>query len=196
MNRLKFLFLGFLLIILLNEPYAQKDNKGSGNELIHKFFTGGSLGLQFGSYTYINVAPIIGYRFNEYIACGIGPNYTFYHSKDYYYYPPVIYSTHLYGGNFFTRVYFLKDIIPSIKDIYVHGEIEALNVETQYFDYSLSHPGKRYWVGSVFGGAGIRQMLGERVFSTITVLFNFNETIDSPYYGNPLVYRVGIEINL
>jgi hypothetical protein len=197
MKYMKFILLGAFLIILLNEPYAQKDNnKGNGSELIHKFFTGGTLGLQFGTYTSINIAPFIGYRFNEYLACGLGPNYTYYHMRDNSYYPPAIYKTNLYGGSFFTRVYFLKDVIPSIKDIYLHGEFEALNVESQYFDLSMTHPEKRYWVGSIFGGAGIRQMMGERTFVTITVLYNFNETLDSPYYGNPLVYRVGLEIGL
>lgn len=196
MKKFKFLILGLSLIILYSDSYSQNDNKGSKNELIHKFFTGGTLGLQFGNYTYINVAPIFGYRFNEYLACGIGPNYIFYHIKDYSYYPPAVFNTNLYGGNFFTRVYFLKNVIPSIKDFYLHGEFEALNVETQYFDYTLTHTGKRYWVGSVFGGLGIRQILGERAFATITVLYNFNETLDSPYYGNPLVYRIGFEIGL
>ena len=36
---------------------------------------------------------------------------------------PQIYQTSLYGGNIFTRVYFLKNVIPSIKDFFLHGEI-------------------------------------------------------------------------
>lgn len=193
MKYFKFLLPGLFLITLLNEPYAQKDNKGSRNELIHKFFSGGTVGLQFGSYTYINIAPIIGYRFNEYFACGLGPNYIFYRQKDVY--TNYIYKTNIYGANFFTRVYFLKDIIPSIKDIYLHGEYEALSLETAVFDpYNYFHSTKRYWIGSIFGGAGIREMLGERAFMTLTVLYNFNETLDNPF--DPLVYRVGLEIGL
>jgi hypothetical protein len=199
MKDIKILLPGLLLIILSfgvfsqnNNSTQQNNNKGSGGELIHKFFTGGTIGLQFGSYTYINVAPILGYRFNEYLACGVGANYIYYREK---YYTDVI-QTNIYGGNFFTRVYFLKDLIPSIKDFYLHGEYEALSLETAIFDnpYSPSHTTKRYWIGSVFGGAGIRQELGERVFMTLTVLFNFNITPDNPF--DPLVYRVGFEIGL
>lgn len=194
MKRISFILLVFVCsLVFCNQTFAQKtDTKGSNNEFVHKLFTGGTLGLQFGNYTYINIAPFIGYRFNDYLACGLGPNYIFYRFKVY----TDVYKTNLYGGNVFTRVYFLKDVIPSIKDIYLHGEFEALNIESQYFDLSYMHTEKRYWVGSVFGGAGIRQILGDRAFATITVLYNFNETIDSPYYGNPLVYRIGLEINL
>jgi hypothetical protein len=195
MRKIKTILITLFFIIIYTDSQAQ-DDKGGDKQFVHKLFTGGTLGLQFGTYTSVNLAPIIGYRFNEYLACGIGPNYTFYHFKDYSYMPPAIFNTHLYGANFFARVYFLKDIIPSIKDFYLHGEIEELSVESQYFDYTFSHPGKRYWVSSVFGGAGIRQAMSDKAFVYISVLYNFNETIDSPYYGNPLVYRVGIEINL
>lgn len=190
MKKIKTILIALFLIIIYTDSKAQ-DTKGTPNPFIHKLFTGGTVGLQFGSYTYINIAPIIGYRFNEYLACGVGPNYIFYRQNYY----GTIYKTNIYGANFFTRIYFLKDIIPSIKDFYLHGEFEALSLETEIFDYNYMHTGsKRYWIGSVYGGAGIRQMLGERAFMTLTVLYNFNESLDNPF--DPLVYRVGLEIGL
>lgn len=192
MKGIKHLFV-FLLLIIYSTVNAQNDNSTNGSKFVHKLFTGGTVGLQFGNYTYINLAPIIGYRFNEYISCGLGPNYIYYRQKDYY--TSTIYKANIYGGNFFTRIYFLKNVIPSIKDFYLHGEFEMLSLETDIFDpYQYYHTSDRYWVKSVYGGAGIRQYLSERAFMTITVLYNFNETMDNPF--DPLVYRVGFEIGL
>ncbi|HNW97799.1 MAG TPA: hypothetical protein PKK00_05250 [Bacteroidales bacterium] len=196
MKLIKYLLIYCFCLLCFINVFAQDNIKNNDNDkLIHRFFTGGTIGLQFGNYTYVNIAPIVGYRLNDYISCGVGPNYIYYHYKDPY--STTIFKTNLYGANFFSRVYFLKDIIPSIHDIYLHGEIEGLNVESAFFDIGNEHNNEeRYGVISIFGGAGVRQAIGEKTFVTLTVLYNFNETIDSPYYGNPLVYRVGIEIGL
>jgi hypothetical protein len=182
-----------------NQPGSSQEDQPSPttNNIDKRYFTGGTLGLQLGTATAIEADPILGYKlYKDYISVGVGANYTYYKIKDYYYSPPLIYQTSLYGGNIFARVYFLKNAIPSIKDFFLHGEYQALNVDSQYYDPYSVHNGKRYWVSSLFGGIGVRQAIGERSFVTLSVLYDFNATLDSPYYMNPWVYRLGLEIGL
>ncbi|WP_152616727.1 hypothetical protein [Flavihumibacter solisilvae] len=39
-----------------------------------RLFVGGNFGLSFGNYTLVNLSPQVGYRFNNYLAAGIGIN--------------------------------------------------------------------------------------------------------------------------
>src|SRR5690625_7764740 len=47
-----------------------------------KLFFGGNIGLSFGSMTYINLSPLIGYRFSKMLSAGIQINGV-YESVDY-----------------------------------------------------------------------------------------------------------------
>ena len=42
-----------------------------------KLFVGGNFGLSFGDYTFINISPQLGYRFNNYVAAGAGLNFQY-----------------------------------------------------------------------------------------------------------------------
>jgi hypothetical protein len=202
MNRKLFIIVAFLLMIPCIRSSAQEEQPqhpiaSDDVNIMHRFFTGGTIGLELGTATAIEADPILGYKlYKDYVSVGIGGDYTFYRIKDNTYSPPVVYQTSLYGGNIFTRVYFLKNVIPSIKDFFLHGEYQALNVDPQYYDPYNFHNNKRYWISSVFGGIGVRQAIGERSSVTLSVLYDFNATPDSPYYINPLVFRLGLEIGL
>jgi hypothetical protein len=205
MNRKPIIIVAFLLMIPCINLFAQEVEgqhsrpiaSSNDDKLIDRFFTGGTIGLQFGTATAIEADPILGYKlYKDYLSVGIGGNYTYYRIKDYSSITPAVYQTSLYGGNIFTRVYFLKNVIPSIKDFFLHGEYQALNVDPQYYDPYNFHSGKRYWVNSFFGGIGVRQAIGERSSVTLSVLYDFNASIDSPYYINPWILRIGLEIGL
>jgi hypothetical protein len=124
--------------------------------------------LQFGSYTFIDVSPVIGYRFTEKFASGIGVTYKYLSIRDYY----GSFSTNIYGGSVFSRYYFLQNL-------FGHFEYEVLNLEA--FDLE-----KRINITSVLGGAGYRQMLGPRSAVEILALWNFNESAYS-LYNNPII---------
>ncbi|MGD0710088.1 MAG: hypothetical protein ABR968_02830 [Bacteroidales bacterium] len=203
MYRKLFLIATFLLMIPCIRSSAQEEEQikhpiaSDDDNIIHRFFTGGTIGLELGTATAIEADPILGYKlYKDYVSVGIGGDYTYYRIKDYSVAPPQIYQTSLYGGNIFTRIYFLKNVIPSIKDFFIHGECQFLNVDPQYYDPYNFHNNKRYWISSVFGGIGVRQAIGERSSVTLSVLYDFNATPDSPYYINPLVFRLGLEIGL
>ena len=191
----------FTLCTLLQFVFSvlSAQNSSTNNTTIDKpkrFFTGGTMGLQLGTVTAIEADPILGYKlYKDYISVGVGGNYTYFNIKDYSYSPPLVFKTSLYGGNIFARVYFLKNVIPSIKDLFLHGEYQALNVDPIYDPYNI-HNGNRYWISNLFGGIGVRQAIGERSFATLSALYNFNATIDNPYSDQPWVFRFGLEIGL
>lgn len=138
-----------------------------------RVFTGGNLGLQFGTYTFIDISPVIGYRFTKKFHGGVGVTYRYLSDNVY------KYSTSIYGGSVFSRYYILDNL-------FAHGEYEVLNGEWWY--------GKRFNVTSIFVGGGYSQNLGGRVAANILILWNINESEYSPY-RNP-IFRAGIGIGL
>mgnify|MGYP001590874713 CR=1 FL=1 len=143
------------------------------NDFRSKVFTGGNLGLQFGNYTFIDVSPLIGYRFTKKIHSGIGVTYRYFSDN------LNKFSTSIYGGSIFSRYYILDNL-------FAHGEYEVLNGEWLY--------GKRFNVTSIFAGAGYSQNLGGKIVANVLILWNINESVYSPY-RNP-IFRAGIGIGL
>ena len=47
------------------------------------WYFGGGIGMSFGDYTNINVAPQVGYRFGRHFSLGAGVSYNYYKDKDY-----------------------------------------------------------------------------------------------------------------
>src|SRR5687767_2201721 len=59
---------------------------------------GGNFGATFGTLTYVDVSPFIGYRMTDQWMAGIGVSYIYYRQR---YTPSQVYETHLYGGRLF-----------------------------------------------------------------------------------------------
>ena len=87
-----------------------------------RIFVGGNLGLQFGTVTFADISPLVGYKFTEKITAGIGATYQYYHYKDKYY----DFETNVYGGRVFARYNFTDYL-------FAHAEYEYLNMEA--FDF-------------------------------------------------------------
>jgi hypothetical protein len=145
----------------------------------HSFFTGGNLGLQFGTVTMIDISPQFGYFVLENIAVGTGLTYQYIDDRRF------SASMHVIGGRVFTRLYF-----PFYNSIFAHAEYEYMTYNTNVFSLS----GQKEWVNTsnILAGAGYRQQVGGRSAITLMVLWNFNET---PYtlYSNPII-RAGVDI--
>lgn len=177
-------YFGVLLLILVFTSSYGQSSSNSKQRFGEKLFTGGNLGLNFGNITYLEIAPIAGYRFSDVFAAGVGGKYQFY--KDNTISPSI--KTDIYGGSVFGRIYI-------ISNLFLHAEYEVLSMETDIWDpYNTFYHGKRFLIGSALAGAGYRQAIGERAYTNIMVLYNFNETIFSPY-TNP-VLKFGLEIGL
>ncbi len=142
-----------------------------------KVFIGGNLGIQFGTVTFADVSPLVGYKFTEKISAGIGATYQYYHYKDRYY----DFETDVYGGRVFARYNFTDYL-------FGHAEYEHLNLET--FDFKR----RRVDVVSVMAGAGYIQRISDRAGIVAMVLYNFTESVYTPYQ-NP-IFRVGFVVGL
>lgn len=185
------LFLLFIQIFLSQTLFSQfvKEKKPS---VWDRIYFGGNLGLQFGDITDIEVSPHVGYYIYPRWAVGAGFSYEYYKEK--YYYTPygMVKSnreTNIYGWNLFTEL----NLIPDIGKIFgrengisllSHVEFEQLSLDRQYFEYPYTATG-RYWMESFLVGGGIKQALGRRSNIYLLLLWNLNETVNSPY-SNPI----------
>jgi hypothetical protein len=142
-----------------------------------RVFTGGNLGFQLGTVTFVEVSPLIGYRITDNVSAGIGVTYQYYQYKDQYY----DFKTDVYGGRIFGR-YFFTDYL------FGHAEYEYLNLEA--FDFRR----RRVDVGSLLAGGGYIQRFGRNSGIYVMLLYNFTESVYTPY-TNPII-RLGVNIGL
>jgi hypothetical protein len=174
------LYTALIIILLpLNNLSAQEQE-----EPARKFFFGGNFNLMFGTITSINVSPLVGYRVTPRFSAGTGVTYEYYREKIS---PSDIFQASMYGARAFLSYDLIPDInkltgLPMQGALMVYSEYEALN---QYYSQSES----RTWLNNVYVGGGWKIPVGERAAIQLLVLYNLNETIDSPY-SNPL-FRFG-----
>lgn len=172
-HKLKLIVSVLLVHLATLTCYSQNNNIPWKQKIIF----GGNLGLQFGGETRIDLSPEIGYKITENLIAGVGVSYQYYKSKLY------NYSTSLYGGKVFSRYYIMKNV-------FGHAEFETLSLESDVFDPKGIHGDvDRFWIQSLLVGGGYKQPIGQNSALIITVLWNLNDTPDSPY-SNPII-RIG-----
>ncbi len=166
------IFATFIAVMLITSyAYAQfTENK----EEQSRWFAGGNLGLQFGDITLIDISPSVGYMLTNRMALGLGATYKFYSMKSLYN-PKTRYKSNIWGGSCFARYY----VFPQV---FAHAEYEYL----MYRSESLGNIDFQ----SIFLGGGYRQYFSERGAFEILLLYNLNETENSPY-SNPVI-RFGV----
>lgn len=186
MRVIKSTFLLIVLFLLCNFSFGQAMlEREDGETYKHTFFGGGSLGVQFGTVTMVDISPMAGYYIFEYWSVGLGLTYQYINDQ---YWDETM---NVIGGRLFTRFY-----LPIFPSVFAHGEYQYMtyNTNVAYNTNSLTVGGKKQWysVSDVLLGGGFRQSLGGRSGMTLMILWNFNE---SPYslYSNP-VMRVGFDI--
>ena len=160
-----------LLFFTISSSITAQENSGSWTDRI---FTGGNLGLQFGTTTVIDVSPLIGYRITDKLGAGITATYKYYRFRT----NIGDYTTSIYGGGLFGR-YLITE------NLFAHAEYEILNGPWRFDD-------ERYNITSILIGGGYRQPLSDRIFLNLLVLWNINDSADSPY-NNPII-RAGVGV--
>jgi hypothetical protein len=178
----KSLLIVFLLILSVAATGQEKANNLSKERppLAERLFYGGSFGLQFGTITNIEVAPMVGLWVLARVAVGAGPSFQYY--KD------PFGKTSIYGGKAFLKLVLIQDLDNVIPiglnaGIFVQGEYDGLSLEKAFFNGLPDDNGRMYY-GSFLAGAGISQPTGRR--SSLNVSFLWCIT-DNEYsiFDNP-----------
>lgn len=186
------LLLLFSLLMLATLSISAQDTikppkKPKNRNILSRMDFGGYLGAQFGTVTLVEISPVVSYRVTENFHAGTGFTYQYYNNA---YYTPD-YSTSSYGLSLFGR-YFIW------RDLFAHVEYAPLYVN--YYDYYDNGSGGYYrvkgaaWVHDFLIGGGYRQMIGNKAFMSLMVLWNVNETYYSPY-RNPII-RIGFGVGI
>ncbi len=170
------LFLVFIsAIAYAQSPLTERQEQKPNSSIFDRLYFGGGVGLNFGTQTYIEISPIVGYKITDRFSAGLGLKYIYYKYNDDY----LNYSTNIYGGGPFARYFVLEGL-------FIHTEFEVLNLEVPD---PLSYRYYRANITSVFLGGGYRQMIGNSSSLDILLLYNINESRNSPYQ-NPII-RIG-----
>lgn len=154
------------------QEQVPRNKRPPGERPIDKVFFGGNFGLQVGSVTYVNLAPIVGYKVTERYRVGVGINYIYtnYFGQ----------SDHLIGGRLFQQFFVWKGIL-------LHAEYEFMDYPTGYFK-----PGGKeiHNIGNAFNiGAGYQQNFGRRAFTNVIVLYNVIHDRNNTIYNTPWSLR-------
>ncbi len=175
---MKFIYSLLLTFFIASSSFAQSYTEvNEESSFKDRIYVGGGLGLQFGTYTYIDVSPRVGYKINTRLSAGVGGTYRYIKRNDNIY----NYETNSYGYNVFA--------IHTIgNQLFVQAEFENLN-----FEYFYSNGEKRReWVPGTFLGGGLFQPMGRNAGVSVTALYNFSyDEVRSPY-SSPFIFRVGI----
>lgn len=183
-SRATLLVFSFLLLascsFAQNEDYVGKPKPEKDpidwKKIRANFYTGGNVGAQFGTITFINLSPVLGYKITEDLSVAAGPIYYYlnYNALGY------SYPFSAYGARVFGR-YFVYH------DFFLQAEYETLNGK---WDYAKN----RFYIPSFFGGVGYRQNIGSNLSINFMVMWNF---LQGPYtpYSNPVI-RGGINVGL
>lgn len=146
-----------------------------------KLYTGGSLGLTFGSYTNVMISPMLGARLNERLYAGLGIEYQY--TKDKRYEPALTYNQ--FGGRIFSQYSF-------IPQLFAHVEFAAMSMER----YNLQLKKERNFVPFLYVGGGFRQRLAGNSFVSFRILFDVLQNQNSPYNSWEPIYSIGFGVGL
>jgi hypothetical protein len=175
-SRSKIILMLFLVLSFASARGLAQMTREKAPAISERIFFGGNFGLQFGTVTNIQIAPIVGFWLRPRIAVAVGPEYQYY--KDPYY------KTNIYGGKAYVEYVVIKNIssvlpIGGNTGIFLHLEDEILNMEA----YQINSY-ERVNVNTVLGGVGISQQIGRRSAVNLMFLWVLD---DSGYnlYNNP-----------
>jgi len=209
------IYLIFLLVIA-SSSFAQdtipslSSKPRNPDSFWRRVSVGGNLGFQFGTVTGITLSPEVAVRTVDHLYVGVRLIYQYYNYKNYFWDNDaknyLSYESSVYGGGVYLR-YYLRSLFPDnfIGNLFAHVEYEYQTYTRPYSVTPGGHiydpygnpyaPGKeRVEINSLFVGGGYRQPIGNRVSMDLLLLFNLNDTYNSPY-SNP-IFRLGVGVGL
>jgi hypothetical protein len=178
-----FLALLFSTVLAVQAQQEMPSRKG-------KFFLVPEFWLSFGTTTYIEIAPMVGYHVNDRLVVGIGPHYIYQSWKNQAPLPPT--QTHAFGLKGFARFALITNAeqflpINLFSDLFAHVEYEGMSLERDIY-YQQGDVGRFIYHAFLVGG-GLSQRIGMYNSVSFMVLWDLNESSQSPY-SNP-IFRIG-----
>jgi len=160
-----------MLLLLSLDTISAQISREAAPPLSQRLFFGGNLGLQFGTITDIQVAPVIGVWLLPRLAVAIGPDYRYYkYQND---------RTAIYGGKSYMQFVVIKNIntflpIGANTGVFLHIEDELLSLKSSFWKNPPVFS-ERFNINTVLGGGGISQQIGRRSSMDLTLLWTLND---------------------
>ncbi|WP_040756955.1 hypothetical protein [Winogradskyella psychrotolerans] len=130
----------FLVCFFTLFSFAQKSTTYKSNFWSQVEY-GGGIGLNFGNGFFSgSLAPNALYRFNPYVATGIGANFSYSSQKD-------VFKSTVLGGS-------LIGLFNPYREIQISTEFEQLHVSRKFDDRYVTNLDENYWYPALFLGAG------------------------------------------
>ncbi len=189
-HRNKLLSFAILFLVLhsyticMAQAKTPSPNPYKGLPFKERVFFGGDFALGFGDYTYIRIAPVLGYNVSHKFQVGAGPSYQYWKYNSFYNGITYKNESHIYGGSMFGRFF-------AFESFYLQSSLEVLNLTSVYpsFDSSGEVYYPRTTIPVWFVGGGIVQRAGRGGFM-IGAFYDLIQDPNSPY-GSGLYISVG-----
>lgn len=140
-----------------------------------KFYFGGNVGAQFGTFTFVNLAPLVGFKVTDRFSIGTQLQYQYFRDNSI-----GNFESHVFGYSGFARYFFTENL-------FAHTEYQVLN---GHFDYS----GNRVNIPNLFIGGGYMYPISDNVSFGVVALYELLRRTYSPY-RNPTI-NVGVNVGL
>jgi hypothetical protein len=174
-------FLVVITFLIIGSPVSGQSMSDETPPLRERLFFGGNLGLQFGTITDIQVAPVVGLWLLPRVAVAMGPDYHYFKYQDL--------KTDIYGAKSYVELVVFQNInkfvpLGANTGIFLHLEDELLSLESAFWKEQNTYTTSRFYVNSLLVGPGLSQQIGRRSSLNLMVLWVLN---DSGYgiYSNP-----------
>jgi hypothetical protein len=166
-----------LIILAISISIGLQSNAQDFNTFKDKLYWGGNFGLSFGSYTNIQIAPVIHYAYTDELIVGLGLDYTYFKdTRD----PFFSFEGSIWGPRIFGR-YFVLD------DFFIHAEFQQIIFKDQYSNSLL----KDTWISEskFYAGGGYRSWIGTNSYMFIMLLFDLQDS--EIFFGTNPFIQVG-----
>lgn len=164
------------LFFISNHSFSQREIYGDSTSFRDRLYYGGNLGLQFGTFTMIDVSPLVGVMITSKLSGGFGGTFQYFDDNRF-----QGGQGTSYGGRVFGRY----NILPNI---FTHVEYESINWNAYNF---FLEDFRRTWTKALFVGGGYFAPFGSRGGANFTFLYNVFHNNRNSYYAEPYVIRVG-----
>ncbi|WP_178987282.1 alpha-ketoglutarate decarboxylase [Winogradskyella schleiferi] len=128
-----------LICFFITLSYSQ--NQSDNNTFWKNVQFGGGIGLSFGDGFFSGaISPNAIYRFNPYVATGVGLNFSYSSQKEFF-------KSTVLGGS-------VLGLINPYRELQISAEFEQLNVNRNFDERFVSNVDDNYWYPALFLGAG------------------------------------------